>query len=126
MLEEIDLAGKLQKVTSSDPTALNAKQAVEMATIRGARALGMENEIGSIEPGKRADLITIRLTGPHAVPLFDVYSHIASVLKGSDVQHVVVNGRVVVRNRQVLTLNMPKVLQDAEAAGKAVQRSVRR
>jgi 5-methylthioadenosine/S-adenosylhomocysteine deaminase len=105
LMEEMDLAAKLQKVTRMDPTALRAHQAVAMATITGARALGLEKEIGSIEVGKRADWITLSLSAPHAVPSYDLYSSIVYSLKGSDVQDVMVNGRMVVRNRQVLTLD---------------------
>lgn len=120
LLEEADLAGKLQKVTSGDPRVLPALQAIEMATIRGARALGLEKEIGSLESGKRADLITIRITGPHAIPMYNVYSHLASVLKGSDVRDVMVNGRLVVRDRKLLTLEVEQV----KAKALEIQRSV--
>jgi 5-methylthioadenosine/S-adenosylhomocysteine deaminase len=73
-MEEMDLAAKLQKVTHMDPRALNAKQALEMATIGGARALHLEGEIGSLEPGKKADLIVVSLNSPNAVPLYDIYA----------------------------------------------------
>jgi 5-methylthioadenosine/S-adenosylhomocysteine deaminase len=113
--EEIDLAAKLQKVHTGSPTAVSALQAFEMATIRGARALGMEKEIGSLEEGKRADLAFIRITEPHAQPLFNVYSTLVYAVKASDVRHVMVNGRLVVRDRQVLTLNPGMVMNAAEA-----------
>ena len=71
LFEEMDLAAKLQKVTTLHPQALPATAALEMATIRGARALGMEKEIGSLEAGKRADMITVRIDRPHAHPLYD-------------------------------------------------------
>ena len=71
LMEEMDLAAKLQKVVHRDPRALRAREALEMATIRGARALGMEKEIGSLETGKRADLITVRIHRPNAQPLYD-------------------------------------------------------
>ena len=82
MFEEMDLAAKLQKVTTMDPQALPASAAFEMATIRGARALGMEKEIGSLEAGKRADLITVRLDPAHAQPLYDAVSQMVYALKG--------------------------------------------
>ena len=113
MFEEMDLASKLQKLVTADPQALPARQAVEMATIRGARALGMEKEIGSLEPAKRADLITVRLNRPHAVPLYDVYSQMVFALKGSDVRDVMVNGRVVVQEREVQTIKKAEVLSKA-------------
>jgi 5-methylthioadenosine/S-adenosylhomocysteine deaminase len=105
LLEEADLASKLAKVTSMDPTSLPAEKAVAMATIEGARAAGLDKKVGSLEPGKRADLITLRLDQPHAMPMFNVYSQIVNVLKGSDVSDVMVEGRWLVRNRKPLTLD---------------------
>lgn len=113
LFEEMDLAAKLQKVHTGDPTAVTAVQAFEMATMGGARALGMEKEIGSLEAGKRADLMVIRADAPHAVPMYDVYSHLVYALKASDVRHVMVNGRLVVRDRNVLTLKQTEVLAEA-------------
>jgi 5-methylthioadenosine/S-adenosylhomocysteine deaminase len=110
LFEEMDLAAKLQKVTAMDPQALPATEAFAMATNYGARALGMESLIGSLEPGKRADLITIRLDAPHAVPLYNIYSQLVYALKGSDVNDVMVSGRLLVRGRRPLTLNMPEIL----------------
>ena len=82
MMEEMDLAAKLQKVTTGDPTALPAEQAFAMATIMGAQALRMGEQIGSLETGKRADIISIRLDAPNAVPLYNVYSQLVYSLKG--------------------------------------------
>jgi 5-methylthioadenosine/S-adenosylhomocysteine deaminase len=113
LMEEMDLAAKLAKITKMDPLALNAKAVVEMATIDGARALHMEKEIGSLEAGKKADLIVINLDEPNAVPMYDVYAQLAYALKGSDVKTVVIGGRVVMRDRKVLTV------QEAEAMAKA-------
>ena len=86
-----------------DPLALNAKAVVEMATIDGARAIHIEKEIGSLEAGKKADLILISLDEPNAVPMYDIYAQIAYSLKGSDVETVVIGGRVVMRDRKLLT-----------------------
>ena len=113
LMEEINLASNLQKVTNGDPTALPAFEAIEMATTLGARVAGLEKEIGSLEPGKRAEFITIRLDRPHAVPMYNVYSQIAYALKGSDVQDVMVNGKPVVRDGRSLTLNEGLVLSKA-------------
>src|SRR5215467_4701429 len=101
LMEEIDLAAKLAKITKMDPRALNAQAVVEMATIDGAKALHMEKEIGSIEKGKKADLILISLNEPSAVPMYDVYAQIAYSLKGSDVDTVVIGGKVVMRDRKL-------------------------
>ena len=105
LMEEMDLAAKLAKITRGDPLALNAKAVVEMATIDGASALHMEKEIGSLEAGKKADLILIDLNRPNAVPMYEVYAQIAYALKGSDVETVIIGGKVVMRDRKLLTVN---------------------
>jgi 5-methylthioadenosine/S-adenosylhomocysteine deaminase len=124
MMEEMDLAAKLQKITHMDPQALGAKQAVEMATIGGARALHMENEIGSLEAGKKADLIVISLNEANAVPLYDVYSQIVYALKASDVQDTIIGGRIVMQNGKVLTLDEPAILLKAREFGAQVKQSL--
>ena len=96
-----------------------------MATIHGARVLGMEKEIGSLETGKRADLITVRLDRPHAVPLYNVYSQIVYALKGSDVEDVSVNGKPIVRDGRSLTLDPALVLSKAKEYGAKVSASLR-
>jgi 5-methylthioadenosine/S-adenosylhomocysteine deaminase len=113
LFEEMDLAAKLQKVTTGDPRVLPAAQAFEMATIGGARALGMEKEIGSLEPGKRADLIAVSLAEPNAVPMYNPYSQLVYALKGDDVSDVMIEGKLVVRERHVLTLDEQAILQAA-------------
>ncbi len=125
MFEEMDLAAKLQKVSTNDPRSLPAAAAVEMATIRGARALGMAKEIGSLEPGKRADLISIRLDRPNAVPLYDVYSQMVYALKGADVEDVMVNGKLLVRDARPLTLNAAQIEAKAREYRDQVRKSLR-
>jgi 5-methylthioadenosine/S-adenosylhomocysteine deaminase len=125
MFEEMDLAAKLQKVTTGDPRSVPAEAAVEMATIRGARALGMEKEIGSLESGKRADLISIRLDRPNAVPLYNVYSQMVYALKGSDVEDVMVNGKLLVKDARALTLNAAQIEAKAGEYRRRVQESLR-
>ena len=125
LMEEINLASNLQKVTSGDPTALPALAAIEMATSLGARVAGLEKEIGSLEPGKRADLITVRLDRPHALPMYNVYSQIAYALKGSDVQDVTVNGKPVVRDGHSLTLNEGLILSKAKEYKEKVSASLK-
>jgi 5-methylthioadenosine/S-adenosylhomocysteine deaminase len=124
LMEEIDLAAKLAKITKMDPLALNAKAVVEMATIDGARALHMEREIGSLEAGKKADLVVISLNEPNAAPMYDVYAQIAYSLKASDVETVVIGGRVVMRDRKLLTIDEPRVLEKAREYGKSVRASL--
>jgi 5-methylthioadenosine/S-adenosylhomocysteine deaminase len=125
MFEEIDLAAKLQKVTTGDPQALPADRAFEMATIGGARALGLDKQIGSIETGKHADLILVNLASPRAVPLYNVYSQLSYALKGSDVMDVMVHGRLVVRSRRVLTLDTDAVLRKAREYQREITRSLK-
>jgi 5-methylthioadenosine/S-adenosylhomocysteine deaminase len=124
LMEEIDLAAKLAKITKMDPLALNARSVVEMATIDGARALHLEKEIGSLEPGKKADLILISLDEPNAVPMYDVYAQIAYSLKASDVETVVIGGRIVMRNHKLLTLDEPKILEKAREYQQSVSTSL--
>ena len=126
LFEEMDLAGKLQKVATMDPETLPARTVVTMATIGGARVIGMEKEIGSLEVGKRADLITVSLDSPHAYPMFNVYSQLVNALKGSDVSDVVVNGKLLVEQRKPLTLDPVKVRAAAERYTGAVQKSLGR
>jgi 5-methylthioadenosine/S-adenosylhomocysteine deaminase len=126
LFEEMDLAAKLAKVTSNDPQALPAAIALEMATIRGARALGLERLIGSLETGKRADLIMVRVDRPNGVPMYDAVSQMVYSLKASDVRDVMVNGKAVVRDSKILTLNQAMVLQKAEEYRAKVSASLKR
>src|SRR4051794_29365447 len=124
LMEEMDLAAKLAKISKMDPLALNAKSVVEMATIDGARALHMEKEIGSLEAGKKADFVVIGLNSPNGVPMYDVYAEIAYSLKGSDVETVVIGGRVLMRDRRLLTIDEPRALEKAREYGKSVKSSL--
>lgn len=125
LFEEMDLASKLAKVNLRDPKALPAMMMFELATLGGARALGLEKEIGSLEAGKRADLITVSLTGPNAVPAHDAYSMLVFSLKASDVQDVVIEGRVTVENRRPLTLNPAEIYKEAAALRAKVDASLK-
>jgi 5-methylthioadenosine/S-adenosylhomocysteine deaminase len=124
LMEEMDLAAKLAKITKMDPLALNAKAVVEMATIEGAKALHMEKEIGSLEPGKKADLILISLDEPNAVPMYDIYAELAYSLKADDVETVIIGGRVVMRDRKVLTVKEEEAMAKAREYKKAVAASL--
>jgi len=124
LMEEIDLAAKLAKITKMSPLALNALAVVEMATIDGARALHMENEIGSLEKGKKADLILISLDEPNAVPMYDAYAQVAYSLKASDVKTVMIGGRVVMRDRKLLTIDEQAAIAKAREYKKTVAASL--
>jgi 5-methylthioadenosine/S-adenosylhomocysteine deaminase len=108
--EEIDTAAKLHKVTALDPTVLPARQALRMATAEGARALGLASEIGSLEVGKRADLIVVRTDGFHQQPHYNPYSLLTYSTKAADVDTVIIDGRIVVEDGQVLTLDSDEIL----------------
>jgi 5-methylthioadenosine/S-adenosylhomocysteine deaminase len=124
LMEEMDLAAKLAKITKMSPTALNARAVVEMATIDGAKALHMDKEIGSLEPGKKADLILISLDEPNAVPMYDIYAQLAYALKASDVETVVIGGKVVMRDRKLLTVNEEQAIQKAREYKKRIAASL--
>lgn len=124
LMEEMDLAAKLAKITKRNPLALNAPAVVEMATIDGARALHMEKEIGSLEKGKKADVILISLDEPNAVPMYDIYAQLAYALKASDVQTVVIGGRVVMRDRKLLTVNEEQAMAKAREYRKKIAASL--
>jgi len=124
MMEEMDLAAKLQKTYRVDPRALGAKGALEMATIEGARALHMEKEIGSLESGKKADFVILNLDVPNAVPMFDVYSQIVYALKASEVQTVVVGGKTLLRNGKLLTVDEAAAIAKGREYGKKVAASL--
>lgn len=109
MFEEINLAAIVNKAVTGDPTAVPAAKAVEMATINGARALGLEKEIGSIEVGKKADLILLDLNKPHLYPAYNLVSSAAYSAQASDVDTVIVNGKIVMENREMKTVDVEKV-----------------
>jgi 5-methylthioadenosine/S-adenosylhomocysteine deaminase len=125
MMEEMDLAAKLQKTYRVDPRALGAKGALEMATIEGARALHMEKEIGSLEAGKKADFVVLNLNVPNAVPMFDAYSQIVYALKASEVEMVVIGGKTVMKDGKVLTVDEAAAMAKAREYGKKVEASLK-
>jgi 5-methylthioadenosine/S-adenosylhomocysteine deaminase len=110
LFHEMDMAAKLHKAATSDPTTMDARTVVEMATIGGARAIGLGKHIGSLEVGKAADVIIIDTSVPHLAPIYHPESHIVYAAKSSDVRDVVVNGCVRVRNRNVLSLDVEEIM----------------
>jgi 5-methylthioadenosine/S-adenosylhomocysteine deaminase len=105
MWEEMDSAAKLHKVFSGDPKVISALEAFELATIRGAQALHLEKDIGSLEAGKRADVVIVESDSLNQIPSYNIYSDLVYATKASDVQTVIINGRVVMRDRKLLTLD---------------------
>jgi len=113
MFEAMRMTALLHKLEADDPAVLSARTTLEMATIGGARVLGLDRRIGSIEPRKRADLIVVSLAGARQTPVYDPLSHLVYVARGDDVRDSVVNGRVLMRDRRVLTLDETAVIADS-------------
>jgi 5-methylthioadenosine/S-adenosylhomocysteine deaminase len=122
--EEMDTAAKLHKLISNDPKVVSAEEAFEMATIRGARALHLEKEIGSIEKGKRADLVVVDLDDLNQTPSYNIYSDLVYATKAADVRTVIIEGRVVMRDRRLLTLNEATIKADARRYRERIVRSL--
>ena len=111
--EEMDTAAKLHKLFSGNPKVLTAEQAFEMATIRGARALHLDKIIGSIETGKRADIVIVDADDLNQTPLYNIYSSLVYATKADDVRTVIINGKIVMYNRNLLTLNESLIKKNA-------------
>ena len=122
--EEMDTAAKLHKLISNDPKVVTAEEAFEMATIRGARALHLDKEIGSIEKGKRADLVIVDLDDLNQTPWYNIYSDLVYATKADDVRTVIIEGRVIMRDRRLLTLNEETIKADARRYRERVVQSV--
>jgi 5-methylthioadenosine/S-adenosylhomocysteine deaminase len=125
LFSEMGSAAKVHKVFRKDPVACPAWQALMMAVAGGASALGLGNEIGSIEPGKKADLIALSLNQPHLTPIYDPVSHIVYTARGSDVRFVWVDGRQIVKDGRVLTVNETEVISEAARIGNEIRRKIR-
>jgi 5-methylthioadenosine/S-adenosylhomocysteine deaminase len=110
MFQEMDTAAKLHKVYWGDPTLCSAVQVVAMASSGGASALGMRGELGSLEPGKKADIITIDLNQPHLTPIYEPCSHLVYAARGADVRDVIIDGRMVMRQRQLLDIDEEEIM----------------
>ena len=110
----------LHKLTTGDRTAMPARSVVEMATVGGARALGMGDRIGSLEVGKRADIAIIDATGAHMTPLYDPYSALVYAASAADTRHVIVDGRIVVEDRRLLTADAAAIKTAANGRRKRV------
>lgn len=125
MFEAIRQAAFLAKLQTGDPRAVPARTALEMGTIEGARALGLDAQIGSLEPGKRADIITVSMSAARQTPTYDALSHLVYTTRGDDVRATIVNGRVLMRDRKMLTLDEGAVLSEARAFAEKVRAAVR-
>jgi 5-methylthioadenosine/S-adenosylhomocysteine deaminase len=124
MFEAMRQAALLHKLVSRDPEAVPASVALEMATSGGARALGLGSKVGSLEPGKRADVIVVSVAGARQTPMYNPVSHLVYVSRGDDVQTTIVDGRILMRNRRMLTMDEDAVLAAARALAGRVREAV--
>jgi 5-methylthioadenosine/S-adenosylhomocysteine deaminase len=124
MFEAMRQASFLAKLSSGSPTALPAQAALDLATIGGARVLGLDKTVGSLEAGKHADLITVSMNSARQTPMYDAVSHLVYVTRGDDVRNTIVNGRVLMRDRKMSTLNEAEVLAQARALAQKVRDAV--
>jgi 5-methylthioadenosine/S-adenosylhomocysteine deaminase len=124
MWEEMDTAAKLHKVFSGDPKVMSAQEAFELATIRGAQALHLDRDIGSIEVGKRADFVIVASDDLSQLPVYNVYSNLVYATKSWDVQTVIINGKTVMRDRKLLTLDETAIKESARAYREKVMKSL--
>jgi 5-methylthioadenosine/S-adenosylhomocysteine deaminase len=125
MFEAMRVASFLAKLQTVDPSVVPAATALDMATMGGARTLGMERQIGSLEPKKRADLIVVSMRAARQTPMYEPMSHLVYVTRGDDVLDTIVNGKVLMKDRKVLTLDADTVLKDARAMAVKVRAAVK-
>ena len=111
---EMDTAAKIHKVNTMDPTVMDAFSVLKMATIGGATVLGFADFTGSLEVGKKADVIVVDTYQPHLVPMYNPFSHLVYAANGNDVRHSIINGRLVMEDRNLLTLDLDDVIARAE------------
>jgi len=112
MIREMDTAAKVHKVTSLDPTVMDAEMVCKMATIGGATVLGLDKFIGSIETGKKADIILVDMNQPHLTPLYNYYSQLVYATRGADVKTSIINGRIVMKDRNLLTIDVQEAMKN--------------
>lgn len=124
MFQEMDTAAKIHKVMRLDPTVMSAPAVVRMATIGGAGALGMDNITGSLEAGKRADLIIIPLNKPHLTPMYHEYSHLVYAAHAADVDTVIVNGKILMQNRKLTTINENEMMERVREIAERIRKSI--
>jgi 5-methylthioadenosine/S-adenosylhomocysteine deaminase len=123
MFREMDSAAKVHKVTSLDPTVMNAETVCRMATIGGAKLLGLDKYIGSIETGKKADIILIDMNQPHLTPLYSCYSQLVYATRGADVKTSIINGRIVMRDRNLLTIDIQTAMKNVRSIAADIMNS---
>lgn len=120
LFTEMDMAAKLHKLDSMDPTVLDAVTVLKMATIEGARALAMDGITGSLEPGKKADVIVLDTDKPHLTPMYNPFSHVVYAARGNDVSHSIIHGRLVMEDRRLLTMDLQEVMEKSREKSRDV------
>ena len=125
MFGEMGTAAKVHKMIAGDPTVVHARQALSMATLEAARVLGLEDRLGSLEVGKRGDIIVLDLDVPHMVPMYNVTSHLVYAAHSSDVRTVIIDGRVVMRDRELLTLDEEEIFVQAREMAREIATGLR-
>ena len=124
MFQEMDTAAKLEKSARLDPTVMSARTVIRMATCDGAGTLGLNSLIGTLEVGKKADLCIVDMNKPHLTPMYDEYSHLVYAVNGADVDTVLINGRVVMQNRKLLTIDEEEAMRRVREIANRVRRSL--
>jgi 5-methylthioadenosine/S-adenosylhomocysteine deaminase len=124
MFQEMDTAAKLEKSARLDPTVMSARTVLRMATCNGAKVLGLDHLVGSIRPGMKADLALVKLDKPHLTPMYSEYSHLVYAVNGSDVDTVLINGRLVMENRKLLTIDVNEAMERVLRIAERVKRSM--
>jgi 5-methylthioadenosine/S-adenosylhomocysteine deaminase len=124
MFQEVDTAAKLEKVERLDPTVMSARTVIRMATCDGAKVLGMENQVGSLKAGMKADIIIVDLNKPHLTPLYHEYSHLAYAVNGSDVDTAIINGTVVMEHRKLTTIDENEAMAQVRKIAERIKKSL--
>jgi 5-methylthioadenosine/S-adenosylhomocysteine deaminase len=122
LFAEMDMAAKLHKINSMDTTVMDALTVMRMATVEGAKALGMGDVTGSLEKGKKADVIILDTKKPHLTPMYNPFSHLVYAARGNDVTHSIINGRLLMENRKLLSIDLYEIMEKARQKSQDVRR----
>jgi 5-methylthioadenosine/S-adenosylhomocysteine deaminase len=124
LFQEMDTAAKLHKVSHLDPTIMDARTVIRMSTCEGAKALGLGNITGSLETGKKADIIILDMNKPHLTPMYNEYSHLVYAVGGTDVDTVIINGKLVMQNRRLLNIDENEIMDRVREIAMRIKRSL--
>jgi 5-methylthioadenosine/S-adenosylhomocysteine deaminase len=122
LFREMDTTAKIHKIVRMDPSVMNARTVVEMATIGGARVLGLDESIGSIDIGKNADIIIVDMDKPHLTPLYNLYSQLVYSACGSDVKTTIIDGRIVMNNRKLLNMDISFIMKEVRKIADSIRK----